>query len=52
MPSAGCLHNDVIKSILSICAEPHTLLTAAICRGGPCESIIAEKRFVPICFGS
>ena len=50
--SAGCLHNDVMKSILSNYAEPHTLLTSAICRGGPCESITAEKLCVPVCFGS
>ena len=52
VPSAGILHNNVIKSILSSYAESHTLLTAAICRGGLRESFTAEKISVPIYFGS
>ena len=51
VPSAGCLHDDVMKSILSSYAEPHTLLTSAICRGSSCESITAQKLCVLICFG-
>ena len=50
--SVGCLHDDVMKSILSNYAEPHTLLTAGICGDGVSEGITAEKPFVPICFGS
>ena len=44
VPLASCLHDDVMKSILSSYAEPHTLLTSAICRGGPCGSITLYSR--------
>ena len=49
--SVGCLHDDVMKSILSNYAEPQTLLTFAICRGGPCESITAENFVYPFVLG-
>ena len=45
MPSAGCSHNDVTKSILSHYAAPHTLLISAICRSGLCKKYYSRETF-------